>query len=128
MSLKTAVMASSRISWGVVRGASRGPGPERRARYAAVYGIVAFVTVPLSWFAIRWWRTIHPDILTGGGGMAVTSRMVHTLLVSLAAFTLLYATLLRLRMRLEQTAEVVAHLRTHVHTAVYTDQPGGSYV
>ena len=103
-------------------------GPERRARYAAVYGIVAFVTVPLSWFAIRWWRTIHPDILTGGGGMAVTPRMVHTLLVSLVAFTLLYATLLRLRTRLERTVEAVAHLRTRIHAAIDTDRPGGSYV
>jgi len=85
--------------------------PERRARFAAVYGIVAFVTVPLSWFAIRWWRTIHPDILTGGGGMALTPRMVYTLLVSLVAFTLLYATLLRQRMRLERAAAALARLR-----------------
>ena len=86
--------------------------PERRARFAAVYGIVAFVTVPLSWFAIRWWRTIHPDILTGGEGMAVTPRMVHALLVSLAAFTLLYVTLLRQRMRLERAADALARLCT----------------
>jgi heme exporter protein C len=85
--------------------------PERKARFAAVYGIVAFVTVPLSWFAIRWWRTIHPDILTSGEGMATTLRMVHALLVSLAAFTLLYATLLRQRVRLERAADALARLR-----------------
>jgi len=85
--------------------------PERRARFAAVYGSVAFVTVPLSWFAIRWWRTIHPDVLTGGGGMTITPRMSHTLLVSLAAFTLLYATLLWQRVRLERAADAVAYLR-----------------
>lgn len=87
-------------------------GMERRARFAAVYGVVAFVTVPLSWFAIRWWRTIHPDVLTGGGGMAITPRMVHTLLVSLGAFTLLYATLLWQRVRLEQVTDALAHLQT----------------
>jgi len=86
-------------------------GPERQARFAAAYGIVAFVTVPLSWFAIRWWRTIHPDLFTGGGGMAITPRMVHTLLVSLVAFTLLYVTLLRQRMRLERFSDRVAALR-----------------
>ena len=90
--------------------------PEQQARFASVYGIVAFVTVPLSWFAIRWWRTIHPDILTGGEGMAITSRMVHTLLVSLAAFTLLYANLLWQRMRLERAADALAHLRTRIET------------
>jgi heme exporter protein C len=88
--------------------------PERRARFAAVYGVVAFVTVPLSWFAIRWWRTIHPDILTGGEGMATTSRMIHALLVSLAAFTLLYATLLRQRVRLERAADALARLRADI--------------
>lgn len=81
--------------------------PARAARFASVYGIVAFVTVPLSWFAIRWWRTIHPDLFSGGG-MALTPRMVQTLLASLAAFTLLYATLLRQRIRLEQLAARLA--------------------
>jgi heme exporter protein C len=84
--------------------------PERKARFAAVYGIAAFVTVPLSWFAIRWWRTIHPDVLTGEG-MAITPRMVHTLLFSIAAFTSLYVTLLRQRMRLERTADALLQLR-----------------
>ena len=88
--------------------------PERKARFAAVYGIVAFVTVPLSWFAIRWWRTVHPDILTSGEGMAITSPMMHTLLTSLAAFTLLYATILRQRMRLERAADALARLRLQV--------------
>jgi heme exporter protein C len=97
------------VAYGMLRAAI--DSPERKARFSAVYGIVAFVTVPLSWFAIRWWRTIHPDILTGGEGMAVTPRMIHTLLVSLAAFTLLYATLLRQRVRLERTADGVARLR-----------------
>ncbi len=82
--------------------------PARAARFASVYGIVAFVTVPLSWFAIRWWRTIHPDLFSAGGGMALTPRMVQTLLASLAAFTLLYATLLRQRIRLEQLADRLA--------------------
>jgi heme exporter protein C len=97
------------VAYGILRASVDNPG--RKARFAAVYGIVAFATVPLSWFAIRWWRTIHPDILTGEG-MAITARMVHTLLASLAAFSLLYATLLRLRMRLERSADALAHLRS----------------
>jgi heme exporter protein C len=88
--------------------------PERKARFAAVYGIVAFVTVPLSWFAIRWWRTIHPDVLTSGEGMALTSPMVHTLLFSVSAFTLLYVTLVRQRMRLEQAADALLQLRARL--------------
>ncbi|MEJ5309307.1 MAG: cytochrome c biogenesis protein CcsA [Anaerolineae bacterium] len=84
--------------------------PEREARFAAVYGIAAFVTVPLSWFAIRWWRTIHP-VIVSGEGMALTPKMIHTLLVSVAAFTLVYATLLRQRIALEHERDRLAALR-----------------
>jgi heme exporter protein C len=100
------------VAYGMLRAAI--DSPEQKARFAAVYGIVAFVTVPLSWFAIRWWRTIHPDILTSGEGMATTPKMTQTLMVSLAAFTLLYATLLRQRIRLERAADALAQLRLRV--------------
>ena len=86
------------------------PTPERVARFAAVYGLVAFVTVPLSWFAIRWWRTIHPQIISGDE-MALTPKMLHTLLASLLAFTLVYAALLRQRIQLEQARDAIAAQR-----------------
>jgi heme exporter protein C len=86
------------VAYVMLRGST--PNEARVARFAAVYGIVAFVTVPLSWFAIRWWRTIHPQILVGGE-MALTPRMLHTLFASLAAFTLAYVALLRQRMAVE---------------------------
>jgi heme exporter protein C len=97
------------LAYGMLRASIEDP--QRKARFAAVYGIAAFVTVPLSWFAIRWWRTIHPDILAGNGEMALTPRMVHTLLVSLIAFTLLYATLLWQRTRLEWVRDRVSAIR-----------------
>lgn len=84
---------------------------EQKARFAAVYGIAAFVTTPLSWLAIRWRRSIHPIILTSGAGMAMTPRMRHTLLASIAAFTLLYLSLMIQRIRIERTADVLARLR-----------------
>mgnify|MGYP005841466217 CR=1 FL=1 len=92
-------------------------GPERRARLAAVYSVVAFATVPLSWFAIRWWRTIHPDLLTGGGGMAVTPAMMRTLVASVAAYTLLYVALVRQRLRLETLRQEVERLRGEAEDA-----------
>lgn len=90
--------------------------PEREARFAAVYGIAAFVTVPLSWFAIRWWRTIHPQVVSGEG-MALAPKMIHTLLVSIAAFTLVYVVLLRQRIALEHSRDRLAALRLHDETA-----------
>ncbi len=94
--------------------------PEREARFAAVYGIAAFVTVPLSWFAIRWWRTIHPQIVSGEG-MALTAKMTTTLLFSLATFTLMYVTLLRQRIQLEKTKDQLATLRLQHEQAGHSD-------
>lgn len=96
------------VAYGMLRGSV--VEPDRRARFAAVYGIAAFATVPLSWFAIRWWRTIHPQILSGGD-MALTPRMVQTLIASLVAFTLLYGALLRQRVLLEEERDQLAALR-----------------
>lgn len=68
------------------------PGEERRARISAVFGIVAFVDVPIVFLSIRWWRTIHPQVLAPGD-IRIAPEMLLTLLVSVAAFTLLYAQL-----------------------------------
>lgn len=97
------------VAYIMLRASSESPGAG--ARFAAVYGIAAFVTVPLSWFAIRWWRTIHPDIITGGGGMALEPRMTQTLMFSIATFTVLYAVLLWRRIALGRTADAVESLR-----------------
>jgi heme exporter protein C len=85
--------------------------PARVARLSAVYGILAFATVPLSWFAIRWWRTIHPNIIGAGGEMALAPRMVQALLAAIVAQTLTYATLVRQRIRLARAEERFAWLR-----------------
>jgi heme exporter protein C len=90
--------------------------PSRRMRFAAVYGIVGFISVPITFFSIRWWRTIHPVVVGGGGEggqgtFAMTSPMLVTLLFSVATFTVLYFCLLANRARLEALAERVEQLK-----------------
>src|SRR5262245_45402540 len=46
------------IAYLLLRASLRG-NPKIR-EYAAIYGIIGFADVPLVWFSIRWWRTIHP--------------------------------------------------------------------
>jgi len=75
--------------------------PERRARFAAVVGIVGFVDVPIVFLSIRLWRTIHP-VLVKSEGFEMAPGMVHALLVALLACTLLYAYLLLVRTSLER--------------------------
>jgi len=74
-------------------------GNQAGPRMAAVLGIVGFVDVPIVFMAVRWWRTIHPAVLQGPG-WGMEPAMLTTLLINLAAFTLLFFLLLALRVRM----------------------------
>jgi heme exporter protein C len=99
----------------------------RRARFAAVYGIVGFTSVPITFMAIRWWRTIHPVILDSQG-FSLATPMLITMLFCIGTFTLLYFALLIHRVRLEQLADMVTWLRSQVvgwsEGTPYTRPPG----
>jgi heme exporter protein C len=84
--------------------------PARRARFAAVYGIFAFLSVPLTFFSIRWWRTIHP-VLIDEKNFGLSAGMRPAFFCSVIAFTMLYAVLLWHRYNLEQTQEQVEALK-----------------
>jgi len=86
--------------------------PSRRARFAAVYSILGALSVPLTFFSIRFTRTIHPVVIgssdpTAFGAFNMTPRMGVTFAVSLAAFTILFCDLLWHRARLERLSRQV---------------------
>jgi len=90
--------------------------PGRRARFASVYGIVGFISVPLTFFSIRWWRTIHPVVIGAGtatsiGGFDMTPPMVVTLMFSLFAITVLYFCFLANRLQLQREMDHVEQLK-----------------
>lgn len=69
---------------------------ERRLSLAAIFGIVGFVNVPIVYFSIYWWASkLHP-VVVGSGGGGLETRMLQTLIVTVFAFTALYAYLLQL--------------------------------
>ena len=72
------------------------PEGEKKYKYCAVFGIIGFIDVPVVWMSIRWWRTIHPVVITQSGAN-LEPEMVHVLGISVIAFTVLYATLLLMR-------------------------------
>jgi heme exporter protein C len=85
-----------------------------RAKYAAVIGIVGFLDIPLIHFSVLWWRGFHPQpkILTPEGlGTGLETSMFITLMVSLAAFTLLYFLLMSLRVRLERMKDEIDRIK-----------------
>lgn len=74
-----------------------GGATETRRRLAAVYGIISFVNVPLVFFSARWWRSIHPIIISSEG-MGLAPKMRVAMFLSLGTFSLLYVYLLNLRL------------------------------
>jgi heme exporter protein C len=86
----------------------------RRARYSAVLAIIGFLDVPVVFMAIRLWRTIHPVVFQASG-VSLEPRMLAALLVSLAAFIILFVALLIARTGLETLTDEVEYLRRSVN-------------
>jgi heme exporter protein C len=83
---------------------------EQQARFCAVLGIVAFLDVPIVYYAVRWWRGIHPVVFGSGGG-GIAPKMSHAFSASMLTFLLLYALLLVLRTRLAVMEDQAEELR-----------------
>ena len=76
--------------------------PERRALLSALFGIFAFIDVPLVFGSIRWWRTQHPQpIIMGAPGSGLDPTMYKVLFFTWFAMLGLMTLLLRQRYRLE---------------------------
>lgn len=74
--------------------------PERRARVAAVVGLVGTLYVPINYMAVEWWRGVHQtQTLKLLGGIRFEAAPIYgwVLLVATLAFTLLFVYLLRVR-------------------------------
>lgn len=100
------------VAYLMLRGAVEDP--QRRARFAAVYGIIGFASVPITFFATRWWNTIHPDLFGQGDFPPLTSTMRISMFVALGAFSLLYLLLIRARTHVETMSDEVALLKQEV--------------
>jgi heme exporter protein C len=92
--------------------------PDRRARFGAVYAIIAFVSVPITFVSIRILRTIHPLLIggteSGSSGMGMTPKMIQTMMASLFTFTFVFADLYWHRLRLGMLADKIEQLRLKI--------------
>ena len=90
--------------------------PDRRARFGAVYAIVGFVSVPMTFFSARLFRTIHPVVIGGAdpnaqGNFDMTPLMLQTFMFSLLTFTFIFADLLWHRIRLGRLSDKVEQIK-----------------
>ena len=73
--------------------------PARRARWAAVVGIVGFVDVPIVHLSVTWWRSQHQAPAVARVAPRLAASMGWTLLLAVVSFTLVYGYLVTLRLR-----------------------------
>ena len=77
--------------------------PDRRALLSSLFGIFAFIDVPLVFGAIRWWRTQHPQpVIAGGQGSGLEPTMKAVFFFSAFAMHVFMAFLVAERYALEK--------------------------
>lgn len=83
----------------------------RRARFAAVIGIIGFIDIPIVVLSTSLWRGIHPGPVIFEGGLE--PAMLQTLLVSITAFTVLFFYLLKERVSIKIVEAELMKLKAH---------------
>ncbi len=85
-------------------------GDEKRARIAAGLGIIGFLDVPIIHMSVRWWRSLHPEVVRPGK-MQMEPMMGVALLFAVVTFTLFYVYMLKWRVRTEDLRDRLFHLK-----------------
>ena len=98
---------------------------DRRARISAVFGIFAFLDVPLVYVSNRFWRTQHPaPVFFGGPDSGVDPTMGTVLLLCVIAVVGVMTILLIDRYRLERVRYELGQLASEVEARSVAKQRG----
>ena len=99
------------VSYLMIR--SYAPSQDKAARYSAVVGIIGFVDVPIVYYSVVWWRSIHPSPVVGpfAESGALEPIMQLTLLFSLVTFLVLFALLVWARASLRDSEDRLGEMR-----------------
>ena len=90
--------------------------PDRRATWSSVATVLAFVNIPITWFSVRWWRSLH-QVQSDGQSMAIQMKWI--LYVNALAFLLITIWFIARRWRIARAralAEIPAPLPQGVTT------------
>ena len=92
---------------------SYAPTQSKGAIYAAVVGIIGFIDVPIVYYSVVWWRSIHPSPVVGPFAQAdaLEGTMALILLFSLITFLFFFAYMLAERIGLRNTEEALGQIR-----------------
>ena len=92
---------------------SYAPSQSKGAIYAAVVGIIGFIDVPIVYYSVVWWRSIHPSPVVGPFAQsdALDGTMALILLYSFITFLFFFAYMVVERMELRNTEEALGRIR-----------------
>lgn len=90
------------------------PDRERKAKLAAVFGVLGMIDVPFNYYSIEWWATQHPQPVFRAGG-SIDPDMRLAIYVSMLALTVTCAYLLTRRLAIAKVEEEVEYLEHLVH-------------
>ncbi len=92
--------------------------PERRARFGAVYALLGGLSAPITFMAIRLFRSIHPVVIGAANAnqekMNMSGDMKVAFFFALFAFTVIFIDLFWNRIRLGQLENKVEQLKLKV--------------
>lgn len=94
--MSTAVMFFVYIGYIALRNAIADP--TTRARRSAILGVVAVVQVPLVYFSVNLFRTLHQTQSIRPDGSTMPDEMLVAMLVNMGAFMVVYVALMAARM------------------------------
>ena len=92
---------------------------EARARFGNIYALFAFISLPLTYYSARWFRSIHPVVFNGEnaesqGAFDIGPSMGQTISIAALAFTLLCVTLMIYRWRQLALENRLAEIREEI--------------
>jgi heme exporter protein C len=86
----------------------------RRATFAAIFAIIAFIDVPITFFATRYMpEGLHPAVITAGD-TGMEGSMFLSLMVSMVGMTLLLVALLRVDLAVAAIKDEIDDLKTRI--------------
>jgi heme exporter protein C len=90
-----------------------------KARIGSIYALVAFLSVPLTYYSSRWFRSIHPVVSNGQnadaqGSFDIGPSMGTTLSIAVISFCVLFSALMILRWRQLRLEDRISELREEI--------------
>jgi heme exporter protein C len=89
---------------------------QTRARFGSIYALFAFLSLPLTYYSARWFRSIHPVVFSndnpeGEGGFQVGPTMSTTIEIAAVSFVALFCALLIMRFRQLRLQDRIEEMR-----------------